>query len=59
MAKLTKEDREKAQQLMREVVVVLGDVNEVEKTLSRVKNEATELYEKLDTVLNTNGSNKA
>lgn len=52
MGKLTEADREKAQELMREVVVILGSVNEVEKTLSRVRNETTELYKKLDIVLN-------
>jgi len=51
MSKLTEADREKAQELMREVVIVLGNVNEEEKTLSRIKNEATEIYEKLDTIL--------
>ena len=51
MSKLTEADREKAQELMREVVTVLGDVNEMEKTCSRIKNETTEIYEKLDTIL--------
>lgn len=57
MAKLTEEDRAKIQDLYRENLIVLGDVNEIEKTLSRIKNEATELAEKLDTLLNDeNGS---
>jgi len=51
MSRLTEADREKTQELMREVVIVLGNVNETEKTLSRIKNEATEVYEKLDTIL--------
>lgn len=59
MAKLTEEVRAKVQDLYRENLVVLGDVNAIEKTLSRIKNEATELVEKLDTLLDDeNGSNK-
>jgi len=38
----------------REVMVQLGVVNEMEKTISRLKNELTEMYEKIDESLNGN-----
>lgn len=49
---MNKTDRKKAQQLLQEVLVVLSDVNEIEKTLSRIKNQTTELYTKLNNTAN-------
>lgn len=39
-----------------EVLKLMGDVNEMEKTVSRLKNELEEMYEKLDQVLDKNKS---
>lgn len=59
MTKITEEDREAAQNLYREVFVILGTVNETEKTLSRVKNEATELLDKLEPIVGKRDGNEA
>lgn len=58
MAKITEEDREKAKDLHREAFMVLTDVNEIEKTLSRVKNEATELRDKCTAIIDSRNGNK-
>lgn len=59
MAETVEEIREKLQDLYRENLVVLGDVNAIEKTSSRIKNEATELSVKLIKLLGLkNGSNE-
>jgi len=34
-----------------EIMQLLTDVNETEKTVSRLKNELTEMYEKIDNLL--------
>jgi predicted nucleic acid-binding Zn-ribbon protein len=39
----------------REVMNLLSTVNELEKTVSRLKNELTEEYEKIDEALDRNG----
>lgn len=46
--KITKEDRIKAQQLLREVLLILSDANDVEERLSHVREESTKLYKRLD-----------
>ncbi len=45
-----KENREESQKLMGELMVFMSDFNEIEKTFSRIRNEFTELYEKLDKI---------
>ncbi len=40
----------------REVMNLLSTVNELEKTVSRLKNELTEEYEKIDEALDENGN---
>ena len=44
--KLTEDDKLKIKDLYREAFLVLSDVNRIETTLSRIKNEATELTNK-------------
>ena len=46
------EEREQIQNMLRELLVLQGDMNELEKTFSRIKNESIELYEKLNGMLN-------
>jgi len=53
MVKITEEDKQKAQDSYREAFVVLGTINEMEKTLSRIKNEVTELLEKLEPIVSS------
>jgi len=43
--------REKINDKAREILNLLGTVNEMEKTVSRLKSELTEMYEKLDDTL--------
>lgn len=45
---MLREDRERFQDLMRDLLVMIGDLNDLEKTFSRVRNETQELYNKLD-----------
>lgn len=42
------EDREHIQDLLKQLMVLLADLNDIEKTFSRIRNEANELYEKLN-----------
>ena len=42
------EEREKYQSLARQVFVALSDLDEVDKTVSRLRNELNELYIKVD-----------
>lgn len=57
MAKITEEDKEKAKDLHREAFIVLSDVNAIEKTLSRIKNEATELRDKCASIIDSKNGN--
>lgn len=58
MAAITDEDKEKAKDLHREAFMILTDVNEIEKTLSRVKNEATELRDKYAAIIDSKNGNE-
>jgi len=48
--KITEQDMIKAQELLREVVVILSDVSDVEQRLASIKERATKLYEHLDNI---------
>jgi len=43
-----REEREEVQKLLRQLMVLRADLNEVAKTLSRLQDETIELYQKLD-----------
>lgn len=58
MSLVSEKDKEEAQDLYREVFVVIGSINEAEKTLSRLKNEATELLEKLTPLIDRQNGNE-
>lgn len=47
--------RRKLQQLAGELMKLLTDLNELEKTFSRIHNEAHEMYNKIDEALDKNG----
>jgi len=53
---LGKKWRQMLQDKAREVMTLMGDVNELEKTVSRLKSELTEEYEKIDEALDKNGT---
>ncbi len=53
---MLKEEREQLQELIGQTMVVLGDLDEIDKTVSRLRNESAELYNKLDTALDGNGN---
>ncbi len=48
------EEREQLGNLVRQLMVLLSDLNDVEKTFSRIREESKELYEKLDAKLDAN-----
>lgn len=48
--KITKEDRIEAQRLLREVLLILSDVGDIERRIDCIKVEITELYKKLDNI---------
>ena len=45
---MLREEREEVQKLLRQLMVLRADLNEVTKTLSRLQDETIELYQKLD-----------
>lgn len=45
------EEKEQAQNLMRQLLVLQSDQNDLEKTFCRLRNESNELYIKLDKIL--------
>jgi len=45
---MTNEQREEAQKIMRELMVFMSDFNDLQKTFSRLQNDAKVLYEQLD-----------
>lgn len=49
---IAEEERKKLQDLMRQLMVLNANLNEHEKTLSRVRNEYWELHKKIDGKLN-------
>lgn len=49
---MTEEERKQLEELMRQMMVLNADLNEHEKTLSRVRNEYFELHKKIDSKLN-------
>lgn len=51
---VTEEDKEKALGLIRQAVVLREDLHDLEKTLSRIRNESGELIEKLGEVRDAN-----
>ena len=48
---VTAQDKQKARVLMTELLTLRGDIHDCEKTLSRIRNETLEIYNKLDAVL--------
>ncbi len=46
------EEKEKLQDILRNILVALADINDMEVTVSRLKNEATELKEDMENKLN-------
>jgi len=48
---MLQEEREQIQKILRELMVLREDLNELEKTFSRLGNETVELYKKLDGML--------
>ena len=43
--------RERLQDYLRQITVLLGELNEMEKTVSRLRNELTEEYKNIDEAL--------
>lgn len=58
MLEITEDDKLKVKDLRREAFLILSDVNEMEITFSRIKNEATELIDKCSKILNKEDGNK-
>jgi predicted RNase H-like nuclease (RuvC/YqgF family) len=52
MSKVMEKYRLKLQDLARQIMSLLSDVNETEKTVSRLKNELTDMYKQVDDSLN-------
>ena len=48
---ITEKEKLQAQDLLRQLMVLREDLNDVEKTFSRLRNEPLELYIKLDGIL--------
>jgi len=48
------EKRKQIENLFQQLMVLLSDLNEVEKTFSRIRNEAKELRKDLNELLNGN-----
>lgn len=48
--KITEEDRTKAQQLIREVVLIFSGIGELEEKIRCIRKQNTELYERLDSI---------
>ena len=46
------EYRKALENINRELTLAMGDINESEKTISRLRNETYELKEKIDTIFN-------
>ena len=46
------DDTEKLQEKQRQVLVLLGDLNDIDKTVSRLRNELAEMYMENDKKLN-------
>lgn len=51
---MLREKREQIQKLVRELMVLRSDLNDLEKTFSRLRNESIGLYEKLNEMLDEN-----
>lgn len=52
---MTSEEKEKAQELIKELMVLREDISGLEKRLQLIQNKTVELYEKLDDILDENG----
>ena len=50
MAKITEEDMVKVQNLIRQTLLISGDISEIEERLAFIKKENKELYRKLDNI---------
>ena len=50
IAKITQEDMENAQRLIRQTLLISGDISEIEERLARIKKENLDLYKKLDNI---------
>lgn len=48
---ITREQKEQIENLIRKLMVLRADLNDLEKTFSRLQNESIGLYEKLDNML--------
>ena len=48
---ITEEQRDKLENLMRQLVVLREDLHQIEKTFSRLQNETIELYKKINGAL--------
>lgn len=49
---LSEEERKQLQDMMRQMTVLNAELNEHEKTMSRLRNEYFELHKKIDAKLN-------
>jgi len=45
------DDRRRVQELLRELLVIRSDLSDIEKIISRLRQESMELYNKLDGIL--------
>lgn len=52
---ITEEEQKKLQSILRETVVCMADLNDMEKTVSRLRNEANEIYDRADKRLDEAG----
>ncbi len=50
MAHISNEDRARAQDLLREVVLILSDINDIEERAAKAKEQTMELFKKLDDI---------
>ena len=46
-------DKEQVQDFTKQLLTLLGDLNDIEKTISKLRNEVSNLYIKLDNMLDT------
>ncbi len=50
MARISDEDRAKNKELLRETILILSNINDIEERSAKAKEQAMELFKKLDNV---------
>ena len=50
MARTTDKERAKAQELLRDVVVILSDISDIEERVLKTKEQGLEIFKKLDNI---------